>query len=81
MKQGYGKTALFLTAMLWGTTFAIGKLAAEVYSATFIIALRFTVASIVLMIAAFPLRSSPFLPGWQRKWRILLRHRHPAFSA
>ena len=57
MKQGYGKTALFITAMLWGTTFAIGKLAAEVYSATFIIALRFTVASMILMIVAFPLRS------------------------
>ncbi len=56
MKKGYGKTALFLTAMLWGTTFAIGKLAAEVYSATFIIALRFTVASLVLIIAALPLR-------------------------
>lgn len=57
MKKGYGKTALFLTAMLWGTTFAIGKLAAEVYSATFIIALRFTVASLVLIIAALPLRN------------------------
>ena len=57
MKQGYGKTALFITAMLWGPTFAIGKLAAEVYSATFIIALRFTVASMILMIVAFPLRS------------------------
>ena len=57
MKKGYGKTALFVTAMLWGTTFAIGKLAAEVYSATFIIALRFTVASLVLMIAAMPLRT------------------------
>lgn len=57
MKKGYGKTALFLTAMLWGTTFAIGKLAAEVYSATFIIALRFTVASLVLIIATLPLRN------------------------
>ena len=49
MKNNYGKTALFLTAMLWGTTFAIGKIAAEVYSASFIIALRFTVASAVLI--------------------------------
>lgn len=56
MKKGYGKTALFLTAMLWGTTFAIGKLAAEVYSATFIIALRFSIASLVLIAAALPLR-------------------------
>jgi len=45
-----------LTAMLWGTTFAIGKIAAEVYSASFIIALRFTVASAVLVVAALPLR-------------------------
>jgi len=57
MKKGYGKTALFLTAMLWGTTFAIGKIAAEVYSASFIIALRFTVACIVLVIVALPLRN------------------------
>ena len=57
MKQGYGKTALFLTAMLWGTTFAIGKLAAEVYSASFIIALRFTIASAVLVAVTLPLRT------------------------
>jgi len=56
MKRNYGKIALFLTAMLWGTTFAIGKIAAEVYSASFIIALRFTVASAVLVVAALPLR-------------------------
>ena len=56
MKKSYGKTALFLTAMLWGTTFAIGKIAAEVYSASFIIALRFTVASIVLIVVTLPLR-------------------------
>ena len=56
MKNNYGKTALFLTAMLWGTTFAIGKIAAEVYSASFIIALRFTVASAVLILVTLPLR-------------------------
>ena len=56
MKKRYGKTALFLTAMLWGSTFAIGKIAAEVYSASFIIALRFTVACVVLVIATIPLR-------------------------
>ena len=56
MKKAYGKTALFLTAMLWGSTFAIGKIATEVYSASFIIALRFTVANIVLIFVAFPLR-------------------------
>ena len=53
-KKGYGKSALFLTAMLWGTTFAIGKLATEVFSPSFIIALRFSVASIALMIATIP---------------------------
>ena len=56
MKRNYGKIALFLTAMLWGTTFAIGKIAAEVYSASFIIALRFTVASMVLVLVTLPLR-------------------------
>lgn len=54
-KKRYGKLALFLTAMLWGTTFAIGKIATEVFSASFVIALRFTVASIALMIMAAPL--------------------------
>ena len=53
-KKGYGKSALFLTAMLWGTTFAIGKIATEVFSASFIIALRFSVASIALIITAIP---------------------------
>ena len=32
-KKGYAKIALFLTAMFWGSTFAIGKIAAEVFSA------------------------------------------------
>ena len=55
MKQkNYGKAALFLTAMLWGSTFAIGKLAAEVFSASFIIALRFTVASVALSVFVIP---------------------------
>ena len=54
-KKGYGKLALFLTAMLWGTTFAIGKIATETFSPSFIIALRFTVASTALIIAAVPL--------------------------
>lgn len=54
-KNRYGKLALFLTAMLWGTTFAIGKIATEVFSASFVIALRFTVASIALIIVAAPL--------------------------
>lgn len=52
--KGYGKSALFLTAMLWGSTFAIGKIATEVFSASFIIALRFSVASVALIIVAAP---------------------------
>lgn len=54
-KKRYGKLALFLTAMFWGTTFSIGKIATEVFSASFIIALRFSVASIALMIVTIPL--------------------------
>jgi len=50
------KIALLVTAMLWGSTFTIGKLAAEAFSAAFIIALRFLVASIALLAAAFPQR-------------------------
>ena len=50
------KLALFLTAVLWGSTFTIGKLAAEVFSASFIIALRFLVASMALLIIAYPQR-------------------------
>ena len=53
----YGKLALFLTAMLWGTTFAIGKIATEAFSASFIIALRFTVASLALLVVVCPLRN------------------------
>lgn len=55
-KSTTAKLAAFLTAMLWGSTFAIGKIAAESFSASFIIALRFTVASVVLLVAAYPLR-------------------------
>ena len=50
------KLALLLTAALWGSTFTIGKLAAEVFSASFIIALRFLVAAAALLIAAWPQR-------------------------
>ena len=56
-KKRYGKLALFLTAMLWGTTFAIGKIATEAFSASFIIALRFTVASLALLVVVCPLRN------------------------
>ena len=55
-KPMLAKMALFLTAMLWGSTFTVGKLAAEVFSAGFIIALRFLVASVALLFAALPLR-------------------------
>ena len=50
------KLALFLTAVLWGSTFTIGKLAAEVFSASFIIAFRFLVASLALLVVAYPQR-------------------------
>jgi len=48
--------ALFLTAVLWGSTFTFGKLASEVFSASFIIALRFLIAGVALLIAAYPQR-------------------------
>jgi len=57
MKQStLAKAALFLTAALWGSTFTIGKLASEVFSAAFIIAFRFLIAAVALLIAAYPLR-------------------------
>lgn len=57
MKRSTGaKLALFLTAALWGSTFTIGKLAAEVFSPSFIIALRFLVASMALLVVAWPQR-------------------------
>ena len=53
MKQStLAKIALFMTAVLWGSTFAIGKLAAEVFSASFIIALRFLVAAMALLVCS-----------------------------
>ena len=57
MKQAtIAKIALFVTAALWGSTFTIGKIASEVFSPSFIIAFRFLIASVVLLIAAFPRR-------------------------
>ncbi len=57
MKQStIAKIALFLTAVLWGSTFTIGKLATEAFSASFIIALRFLIASIALLTVAYPQR-------------------------
>ena len=56
MKQSaIAKLALLLTAMLWGSTFTIGKLATEAFSPSFSIAFRFLVASVALLFAAWPL--------------------------
>lgn len=55
-KSTIAKLALFLTAVLWGSTFTIGKLAAEVFSPSFIIAFRFLIASAALLIVAWPQR-------------------------
>ena len=56
-RSAVAKMALLLTAVLWGSTFTIGKLASEVFSASFIIALRFLIAAIVLLAAAYPQRA------------------------
>lgn len=55
-RSAVAKIALFLTALLWGSTFTIGKLASEVFSPSFIIALRFLIAGVALLIAAYPQR-------------------------
>ena len=55
-KSTSAKIALFITAVLWGSTFTIGKLATEAFSPSFIIAFRFLVASLALLVAAFPQR-------------------------
>ena len=55
-KPTLAKLALFLTAVLWGSTFTIGKLAAEVFAPSFIIAFRFLIASIALLLVAWPQR-------------------------
>lgn len=55
-KPTIAKAALLLTAVLWGSTFSIGKIASEVFSASFIIAFRFLIASIALLFAAYPQR-------------------------
>ena len=55
-RAAVAKIALFVTAALWGSTFTIGKLAAEVFSPSFIIAFRFLIASIVLLVVAYPQR-------------------------
>ena len=50
------KAALLLTAILWGSTFTIGKFALESFSPSFVIALRFLIAAAALAVAAFPQR-------------------------
>lgn len=55
-KTTIAKMALFLTAVLWGSTFTIGKIAAEVFSTSFIIAIRFLIAGVILLIVAYPQR-------------------------
>ena len=55
-KSTTAKIALLVTAVLWGSTFTIGKIASEVFSASFIIAFRFLIASIALLFAAYPQR-------------------------
>ena len=55
-KATIAKIVLLLTAALWGSTFTIGKIAADVFSASFIIALRFLIAAIALFIVAYPQR-------------------------
>ena len=55
-KATIAKIVLFITAVLWGSTFSISKLASEVFSASFIIALRFLIASIALLFVSYPQR-------------------------
>lgn len=72
MKQStIAKIALFVTAVLWGSTFTIGKLASEVFSTSFIIAFRFLIAGIILLIVAYPQRKQLdkkyWIDGWLKK--------------
>ena len=58
MKQStIAKLALLLTAALWGSTFTIGKLASQVFSPSFIIAVRFLVAAVALLLVAYTKRT------------------------
>lgn len=66
MKQAtIAKIVLFITAVLWGSTFTIGKLASEAFSASFIIALRFLIAGIVLLFVAYPQRKQLDKTYWR----------------
>ena len=65
MKQTtIAKIALFLTAAIWGSTFAISKLITDVFSASFIIASRFMMgiglfASYMLQVIGLTMETSP----------------------
>lgn len=56
MKYKIAKPLLFVTAILWGSTFTIAKIATESFSAPFVNAVRFTIASLCLLIIAYPFR-------------------------
>lgn len=58
------KPALFATAIIWGSTFAVAKLATEVFSAAFVNALRFSIAGICLIIVAYPKRKELDASYW-----------------
>lgn len=55
-RTAIAKAALFLTAVLWGSTFTIGKFATEAFSPSFIIAFRFLIAAVILLVVAYPQR-------------------------
>lgn len=56
MKKKIAKPMLFVTAFIWGSTFTVAKIASETFSAVFINAVRFTIASMCLIVVAYPLR-------------------------
>lgn len=56
MSKKIAKPMLFLTAFIWGSTFTVAKIASEAFSASFLNAVRFTIASICLVVVSYPLR-------------------------
>lgn len=50
------KPILFLTAFIWGSTFTVAKFATEVFSAAFTNAVRFSIATLILLAVSYPLR-------------------------
>lgn len=57
-KHKLAKPILFFTALIWGSTFTVAKIASESFSAPFINAVRFTIASICLAAVAYPFRKA-----------------------